>query len=87
MIHSGPDLKIPVQGLEYAIKQATTHYAQGQSKPLVELDQFVGSLPLCELDALIGTFHSPGWCSLGQAAQVLCTVKYKLRYTNYLFKA
>lgn len=47
-----------MQGLEYAIKQATTHYAQGQSKPLVELDQFLGSLPLCELDGLIGTFHS-----------------------------
>lgn len=47
-----------MQGSEYAIKQATTHYAQGQSKPLVELDQFLGSLPLCELDGLIGTFCS-----------------------------
>ncbi len=87
MIHSGPDLKIPMQGLEYAIKQATTHYAQGQSKPLVELDQFVGSLPLFELDALIGTFHSPEQCCLGQAAQVLCTIKFILHYTNYLLKA
>lgn len=46
-----------MQGLEYAIKQATTHYAQGQSKPLVELDPFLGSLPLCELDGLVE--HSP----------------------------
>lgn len=47
-----------MQGLEYAIKQATTHYAQGQSKPLAELDQFLGSLPLCELDGLVGIFHT-----------------------------
>ena len=61
MIHLGPDLKIKsqMQGLEYAIKQATTHYAQGQSKPLVELDLFLGSLPLCELDGLVEHFRSP----------------------------
>lgn len=76
-----------MQGLEYAIKQATTHYAQGQSKPLVELDQFLGSLPLCELDGLIGTFHSPDWSCLGQPAQVLCPIKYTLHYTNNLLKA
>lgn len=63
------------------------HIAQGQSKPLVELDQFLGSLPLCELDGLIGAFHSPHWSCWGQAAQVLRHIKYILHYTNYLLKA
>lgn len=76
-----------MQGLEYAIKQATTHYAQGQSKPLAKLDQFLGSLPLCELDGLIGTFRSPDWSCSGQEAQVLCPIEYMLHCTNYLLKA
>lgn len=66
-----------MQGLEYAIKQAP-HYAQGQLKPLVELDQFLGSLP----DGLIGRFHFPDWSCLGRSAQVLCPIKYILQYTN-----
>jgi len=75
-----------MDGLEYAIKQETTHYAQGQSKPLVELHWFLGSLPLCVLDGFIGTFCSRGQTCSGQVAYVFVPIKYILLNTRCLLQ-